>query len=182
LGAIYEYWHKNSSAAINMYQEYLQLAGENGSHVAQAKQAIARLGGSAPTTGGASTGSTIRQADPVAAARYMKAGASMHAAKKYQEAVDEYRKALMEDPKMKSAYYNMGLAFYAEENYTDAANACNSALNIDPSFSDARYMLSLSYAKLKKWNDADREANELAKTDPTRGDQMKKYISEARKR
>ncbi|MDF7806641.1 tetratricopeptide repeat protein [Pontiellaceae bacterium B12219] len=181
LGAIYDQWLKNSSAAMDWYNQYLQLAGENGSHSLQAKQAITRLGGTAPTTGGGSSGSAIRKSDPLAAARYMKAGASMHAAQKYKEAVEEYRKALMEDPTLKTAYYNMGLAFYAEGNYTDAANACNSALNIDPSFSDARYMLSLSYAKLKKWNDADREASELSKTDPTRGNQMKKYISDSRK-
>jgi tetratricopeptide (TPR) repeat protein len=180
LGAIYDQWLKNNSAAMSWYQQYIQIAGEDGSHTLQAKQAIARLGGRVQTSPASSTDSNIRKIDPVAAARYMAAGAKMHAAQKYKEAVEEYRKALMEDPKLKTAYYNMGLAFYAEENYTDAANACNSALNIDPSFSDARYMLSLSYAKLKKWNDADREATELAKTDPTRGGQMKKYISDAR--
>ncbi|MDF7823999.1 tetratricopeptide repeat protein [Pontiellaceae bacterium B12227] len=179
LGSIYDHWLRNPSAAMSWYKQYLQKAGENGSHVQSAANAVARLGGTPATT--STTRSAAPKVNPAEAARYMAEGSKLHGAQKYDEAIVAYRKALAADPKHKTAYYNMGLAFYAQGNYSDAATACNSALNIDPNFSDARYMLSLAYAKQKKWNDAEREARELSKTDATRGGQMKKYISDSRK-
>jgi tetratricopeptide (TPR) repeat protein len=179
LGSIYDQWLKNNSMAVSWYKEYLETAGQNGSHVQAANNAIARLGGT-PST--ATTNRSAPKANPAEAARYMTEGSKLHGAQKYNEAIEAYRKALMAEPKHKTAYYNMSLAFYAQGNFSDAASACNNALNLDPSFSDARYMLSLSYAKQKKWNDAEREARLLAKTDAKRGEQMKKYISDARKR
>lgn len=178
VGAVYDLWLKNSREAMSWYKHYLQTAGENGRHVQVATDALARLGGT--TSSDTAVNRTAPQSKPAEAARYMTDGSKLHGAKKYDEAIAQYRKALMADPKHKTAYYNMGLAFYAQGNYSDAATACNNALNIDPAFSDARYMLSLSYAKQKKWNDAEREARELTKTDQPRGEQMKKYISDAR--
>ncbi|MDF7799759.1 tetratricopeptide repeat protein [Pontiellaceae bacterium B1224] len=178
LGSIYDSWLKNNSAAISWYQQYLEKAGENGSHIQAATAAIARLGGT--TSSPPTENRAIPERNQAEAARYMAEGSKLHGAKKYDEAIAQYRKALVADPKYKTAFYNMGLAFYAQENYNNAATACNNALNIDPTFSDARYMLSLSYAKQKKWNDAEREARELAKTDKTRGEQMIDYISNAR--
>jgi superkiller protein 3 len=178
LAAINDQWLKNGPTAMSWYKQYITKAGPNGSHVQAANQAIARLGGTPSTA--TTTTSSAPKTNPAEAARYMADGAKLHSAKKYEEAISAYRKALMADPKLKTAYYNMGLAFYAQGNYSNAASACNNALNIDPAFSDARYMLSLSYAKQKKWNDAEREARELMKTDVKRGEQMKTYIAESR--
>ena len=177
LAAIYDHWLKDRSNALNWYNLYLGKAGAGGTHVDAAKAAIARLGGSA-----APVANTTSAANPQLATRYMAEGAKLHGEKKYTEAVAAYRQAIQSDPNQKNAFYNMGLAYYALNDFSEAAKACNDALNIDPAFSDARYMLSLAYAKQKKWNDAEREANELLKTDMKRGEQMIKYISDARKR
>ena len=176
LASIYDLWLKDSTSALSWYNSYLQKAGENGSRSDASKAAIARLGGQ-----GSSTTNLPATSNPQVAARHMADGARLHNEKKYKEAIESYRKAIQAAPKQKNAYYNMGLALYAQGDFPAAASACNGALNIDPAFSDARYMLSLSYAKQKKWNDAEREAKELLKTDKTRGEQMIKYVSDARK-
>ncbi|MEI6892372.1 MAG: tetratricopeptide repeat protein [Pontiella sp.] len=179
LGSIYDHWLQNTSTAIRWYQQYLQKAGVNGSHVQSASNAIVRLGGT-PTTGMPSQ--TATESNPAEAARHMMEGAKLHGAQKYEEAISAYRRAIAADPKHKMAYYNMSLALYSQGNYRDTTTACNHALQIDSNFSDARYMLSLAYAKQEMWTDAEREARNLTKTDPTRGEQMKKYISDSRNR
>ncbi|QBG46240.1 tetratricopeptide repeat protein [Verrucomicrobia bacterium S94] len=181
LASIYEWYVKNNAAALDYYKQYLTKAGSKGSHVSAANEAIARLGGkpvSAPENG-----NTATRVNPAEAARYIAEGSRLYSAKKYDEAIVQFKKAIMADPKQKTAYYNMGLAFYAQSDFGNAATACNNAVNLDPSFTDARYMLSLAYAKQKKWNDAEREARELVNSgDKTKGEQMLKYISDARKR
>ncbi|MDZ8117102.1 tetratricopeptide repeat protein [Pontiella agarivorans] len=180
LASIYEWYAKNTTAAMTYYKQYLAKAGSDGSHTPAANNAIARLGGK-PVTSPANS-NTATRVNPAEAARYIAEGSRLHSQKKYDEAIAQYKKAVMADPKQKSAYYNMGLAFYAKGDFGNAATACNNAVNLDPAFSDARYMLSLAYAKQKKWNDAEREAKELVSSDPAKGEQMLKYISDARKR
>ena len=177
LGSVYEFYKKDRNAALSWYQQYLKKAGPDGSHVDAAKLAVARLGGSAP--GG---GAVTPRYDTQAAARHLAAAAKLHAQKKYAEAVEQYQKALAADPSQKDAHYNMALAYYYDEQYEEAAKACENTLNLDPRSANAQYMLSLSYCKLRKWNDAERAAKDLAKLDSARGEQMIKYIADARKR
>ncbi len=176
LGTIHEYYSKERADALSWYERYLGIAGADGAQVPAANRAVARLGG------GATSQTAAPQRDPQAAARYLAAAATLHGQKKYAEAVARYQKAIAADPSQRNTYYNMALAYYYDGKHAEAARACDAALRIDPSYADARYMLSLSYAKLRKWNDAERAAKELAKVDSARGEQMIKYISDARKR
>jgi tetratricopeptide (TPR) repeat protein len=178
LAVIYDHWIGDQTAATGWYQEYLRKSGSDGSHVEAARQAIARLGGQTAT--GPDT--AAQQTDPAAAARYMAEGAKRHQEQKYTDAIEQYRKALDADPMQKNAYYNMGLAYYALKKYPETEQACLRALKVDPGFVDAQYMLALAYVQQGKWNDAEREANILAGLDATRGDEMLKYITSARKR
>uniref|UniRef100_UPI00356A9AF1 tetratricopeptide repeat protein n=1 Tax=Pontiella sp. TaxID=2837462 RepID=UPI00356A9AF1 len=179
LGAVYEFYVKNSAQAMSWYNQYLAKAGADGSHVQAANAALARLGGRPATT---QDDRNLPRANPAEALRYMNEGLKLYGAQKYDDAVAAFKKALMADPKQKNAYYNLGLTFYAQGNFSDAATACNNAVNLDPNFSDAQYMLSLAYAKQKKWSDAERAARELLKTDKAKGEQMLKYIGDIKKR
>jgi tetratricopeptide (TPR) repeat protein len=179
LGTIHDQWKKDPVSALSWYKHYVTKAGPDGAQTPAANRAIARLGGR-PSS--AETTRSDSPSDPQAAARYLAAAAKLHGQKKYAEAVSQYQRAIEADRTQKNAYYNMALAYYYDGKYAEAAEACDGALRIDPSAADPRYMLSLSYAKLRKWNDAEREAKALAKIDAARGDQMIKYISDARKR
>lgn len=174
LAIIHDQWLHNKSAALGWYKQYLQKAGGQDPHAEQARQAIARLDGTALKPESTRT-------PPEAAAQYIAQGVKLHAAKKYPEAVAQYKQAIQADPSQKTAHYNLGLSYYAMEKYPEAARSCASALKIDPRFANARYMLALAYSQQRKWNDAEREARALKKIDAVRGASMLDYISTARK-
>lgn len=163
----------DKAAALTYYKSYLQKAGENASHSATAKSAVARLSGKASTT--------VAASDPVAAQQFMKQGDNLFSEKKYAEALAQYQRAATADPSQKEAHYRQGLASFYLGDFANVQNACRHALAIDPSYADARYLITYSYVQQKKWDDAEREAKELAKVDPARGNSMLKHIADARR-
>jgi len=178
LAVIYDQWLHNKSAALGWYRQYLEKSGGKGEYSDRAKQAIARIGRKPSSTAQAT------QAKPSlrkTAAQYIAEGSKLHAAKKYREAVAQYRQAVLIDPAAKTAHYNMGLSYYALMDYSRAAQACTAALKIDPRFADARYMLALTYTQQKNWVAAEREAKKLQQIDSARGKSLLDYISKARK-
>ncbi len=176
LALIYDQWQGNKSAARDWYSQYLQRAGADGSHVAAARKALERLGGSVKPT----VSSVGPQ--PADATRLMTEGAKLLSEKRYKDAAELFEKAVETDPKSKFAHYNLGHALFNLKKYNDAGQAYVEALKLDSRYADARYMLAYSLVQLKQWNDAEREAKELAKVDADRGRQMLKYISDARRR
>lgn len=175
LAVIYDQWLGNKGAAQAWYTQYIQKAGTDGSHMAAAQSAIARLAGSAPAIRPSAT-------NPEEAARCIAAGTTLHTAKKYTEAVAQYEKAIQADPSQKNAFYNMGLSYYELKKYPEAAQACQNALKLDSGFANARYMLALAHVQQRNWADAEREAKTLGKTDAARAASLLKYISDLRKR
>ncbi len=178
LAAIYDQWLHNPSAALGWYRQYLKKSGGQGQYADRAKQAIARLERKAPASAQATR---PEPSSKKTAAQLIAEGTKLHAAKKYKEAVAQYRQAIAIDPAAKTAHYNLGLSYYALEDYSKAAQACTAALKIDPRFSNARYMLALAYSQQKNWSAAEREAKTLQQTDPDRGKSLLDYISKARK-
>jgi tetratricopeptide (TPR) repeat protein len=174
LATIYEKQLNSPSEALDWYKQYLRKAGADGSHVAAANEGIKRLS-STPAQ-------PITKIDPATARRHMEEGAKLLTAKRYNEAISQFEKAIASDPNQKFSHYNLGYAYFNLGKYTEAATYYINALKLDPSYADARYMLSYSYFKLRKWSDAEREAEELAKVDKTRGEQMLTYIASERKR
>lgn len=178
LAVIYEYWIKNKSTAEQWYAEYLKLAGPEAPHAAQANQAVERLGGTAPTR--------LSAAEPQEniqdAARYMSQGHQLYKTKKFAEAVTAYQKAIQAAPKQSDSYYNLGLAYFQLKKYTDAAHASQAAVRLNPSNKNALYNVSLAYYYQKNWKEAETAAQDLKKRGDTRGEQMLKYINDARKR
>ncbi|MEA2069508.1 MAG: tetratricopeptide repeat protein [Verrucomicrobiota bacterium] len=165
LAVIHEQKLGSKSAALDWYRQYLQRAGTDGSHVAAATQAIARLDATPAT-----------KSNPDAAKGYMTEGSALLAAKKFNAAISQFEQAIETDPSQKFAHYNLGYAYFNLDKHNEAAKAFVSALKLDPRYADARYMLSYSYFQLRKWKDAEREAKELVKVDKVRGEQMLNYI------
>ncbi len=178
LAVIHDQWLHNKSAALGWYRQYLQKAGPEATHADTANRAIARLAGT--TAGNAAR--TPKQTQLEAAAQYIAAGSKLHTAKKYNQAIDQYEKAIQADPTQKEAYYNMGLSYYSLKKYPEAIRAYVDALTLEPRDANARYMLVLAYSQQGKWSDAEREAKALKQVDATRGESMLKYISDTRKR
>ncbi|MBT8042122.1 MAG: tetratricopeptide repeat protein [Pontiella sp.] len=176
LALIYDQWLGNKSAAREWYTQYLQRAGAEGSRVADAKEAVERLGGPVKAT---ASPAPLQSTD---ATRLMTEGAKLLSEKRYKDAAVLFQKAVEAEPKNKFAHYNSGHALFNLKQYRDAGQAYVEALKLDPRYADARYMLAYSLVQVKQWKDAEREAKELLKVDTERGSQMLKYISEARKR
>jgi tetratricopeptide (TPR) repeat protein len=56
----------------------------------------------------------------------------------YEDAEDEYRKAIRSDPKLVRAYYNLAVLYASENKYDMAKKRLDTCLKIDRDFSDAR--------------------------------------------
>lgn len=175
LAVIYDQWLGNKSAALGWYKQYLAKAGDAGAQSAHAKTAIARLGGEVTTQTQAPS-----NIGTDASVNWIAEGTKFHSAKKYEEAVAAFKKAILANPSQKTAFYNMGLSLYEMAKYANATDAFSNALKIDPAFANARYMLALSYVKQSKWKDAEREAKLLGKLDPEKSESLLKFISSAR--
>lgn len=177
LAIIHEQWLRDPTAALGWYKQYLQKAGEAGPQAEAAKQAIAKLSQVGPED---PRKTEEKRTDPVAAAEYIAQGTKLHAAKKYNEAIRQYEKAIEADPTMADAHYNLGLTRYELKQYREAAQSCSEALKLNPGYTNARYMLALSYAQLKEWNNAEREAKVLKEADTKLAETVLKYIASQR--
>ena len=175
LAVIYDQWLHNKSAALGWYRQYLEKFGGQGEYSDRAKQAIAHLEHKVQVS------AQPQRISHKTAAQYSAEGLRLHAAKKYREAVVQYRKAIEIDPSVKTAHYNMGLSYYALADYPHAVQAFSAALKIQPRSADARYMLALTYAQQRKWAVATREAKTLGQIDSVRGKSLLDYISKFRK-
>ncbi len=175
LAVIHDRILNDKTAALSYYRGYLKKAGDDGSHVANAQQAIALLSGQSSGTAASSRG------NPADAQQFLKEGDRLFSEKKYAEAFAQYRNAANADPSLKEAYYREGLASFYQANYDTVQKVCRQALTIEPSYADARYLIAYSYLQQQKWEDAEREARELVKVDPKRGESMLKHIADERK-
>lgn len=170
LGVIHEQWLRDKDSALRYYQGYLQKAGDNGSHVAAARNAIARL---------KKQGNTPLPTAQTAETHYLR-GTQLLKQEKHTEAIREFQKAVQTDSNHKGAYYNMGWASFQLKRYASAQQAFEQALRIDSAYKDARYMLAYALSKQGKWDAAEQQARELAKVDSQRGDVLLKHIATTR--
>jgi tetratricopeptide (TPR) repeat protein len=97
------------------------------------------------------------------AASWFKKGNRAFQQNDYEEAVEAYEKAVVEDPAYFEAYFNLGLAALRGGNAVKALPACELALAIQPNHRDSRYNLSLALEKLNHFRDAARELETLLK-------------------
>lgn len=74
---------------------------------------------------------------------------------KYQDALEEYNRALSVDEPEKQAatYYNMGNALYRSGKYPEAIQAYQKCLDINPDDEDAKYNIEFARKKMKEMLD-----------------------------
>lgn len=97
------------------------------------------------------------------AASWFKKGNRAFQRNDYEEAVEAYERAVVEDPAYFEAYFNLGLAALRGGNAGKALPAYELALAIQPNHRDSRYNLSLALEKLNHFRDAARELETLLK-------------------
>jgi len=66
------------------------------------------------------------------------AGNSYAKKEEYDEAIDEYNKAIEIDPELMDGYNNRGLAYHNKGQYDKALSDLNKALEINPDYADAK--------------------------------------------
>ncbi len=77
------------------------------------------------------------------AAQYSIAALKFHAEGKYDEAIEQYVKALEVNPHDAKLHYNIGTAFQAKEDFEHAEKAYNKALELEPTNENAKQALGL---------------------------------------
>ncbi|ENN81065.1 small glutamine-rich tetratricopeptide repeat-containing protein beta [Dendroctonus ponderosae] len=86
---------------------------------------------------------------------------------KYQEAVDEYSKAIELNPYNAVYYCNRAAAYTRLMKDLDAINDCNEAIKLDPSYGKAYGRLGIAYSNLNKYDLAYQAYETALKYDPT---------------
>lgn len=84
-----------------------------------------------------------------ALARY-NLGNVYHKNQRYQEAIDEHKRAIGIDPDFALAYYALGDAYYVLNRYEEAAEEYKQAIRLKPDFIEAHYYLGGAYERLKR--------------------------------
>ncbi|KAL2360753.1 hypothetical protein RJZ56_006361 [Blastomyces dermatitidis] len=91
-------------------------------------------------------------------------------ARKYQEAIDVYTKALEVDPKNKDInsklLQNRAQAYLNLSNYDKAIEDCTDALKLDPSYVKAQRVRAKAYGASGNWEEAAREFKKIAEANP----------------
>ena len=84
----------------------------------------------------------------------------------YDEAINEYKKAIEMDPRYDSPYFNLGLLYFEQRKYDEAIKFFNGALKINPKFIKAHNYLGEAYARTGRRQKALFHWRESLKLDP----------------
>ncbi len=76
---------------------------------------------------------------------------------KYDQAREEFKKALELKPNDTYALYGLGNTHYCKANYDEAVKVYTKAIKVNPNYPKVHYSLSLAYSKLGMTRDAERE-------------------------
>ena len=87
-------------------------------------------------------------------------------AKRYNEALIEFKKAITLDPNYEKARYGVGLVYLHSKRYTDAIKAFEQMINGNPNYKEAHHGLGLAYFRLNDSSTATAAANAALKIDP----------------
>ena len=77
-------------------------------------------------------------------------GTRLYNSRRYEEAIEEYDKALAIDPNDKVVHYNKGLSLYYLHRYKEAIEEFDKALAIDPDYKNARISRELALNEVRK--------------------------------
>lgn len=74
--------------------------------------------------------------------------------KKYEDAIQSYKKAIQNDSTNAIYFANLGAAYISVQKYEDAIEAGKKSLELDPNYSKAALRIGTAYEKLKKKENA----------------------------
>ena len=76
---------------------------------------------------------------------------------KYDQAGEEFKKAIELKPNDVYALYGLGNTYYCKAKYDDAVKIYTKAININPDYAKVHYSLSLAYSKLGMTREAEKQ-------------------------
>jgi tetratricopeptide (TPR) repeat protein len=89
--------------------------------------------------------------------QYYNKGIEFYKAGKYDQAGEEFKKALELKPNHVYAMYGLGNTYYCKAMYDEAVKIYLNAIKINPDYPKVHYSLSLAYSKLGMTRDAEKE-------------------------
>jgi len=102
----------------------------------------------------------------VRAAAYFARGRTLIEQKDFNQAIDQFTKAIQMDPKDALAYYNRGLAYVAQSEYQEAIADYTSALHLNPKNALAYYHRGIAHRHLKEFDRAIGDYTRAIRLDP----------------
>jgi Tfp pilus assembly protein PilF len=93
-----------------------------------------------------------KQDGPKDAKFYIDRGIAYEEKGQFDQAVDDFTKALEIDPKNAGAYYHRGIGYVNQEQYTWAIDDFTKALEIDPKNAGAYYYRGVAYYSKKEYD------------------------------
>lgn len=122
---------------------------------------------------------TVPWAAPTAEAEYSK-GLRAKEAKRYSEAITDFRNAVNLRPTFAEAWNELGFALRQGGQYAEALKAYDQALRLRPNYAEAIEYLGEAYVKLGRLDDARTILKRLTSLDPPRARELEEAIRDAR--
>ncbi len=101
--------------------------------------------------------------------------------KLYEEAKNEYRKALGVDPEFAKAHNNLGNVYFKQNLLEEAEWKYKKALELAPDYCDAHFNLGLLFNRQEKWDDAIWKFHQVLQLSP-KDELARKYIESIKKK
>jgi len=102
----------------------------------------------------------------VRAAAYFARGRTLYEQGEYDQAIEQFTKAIQIDPKDAQAHYQRGLSFVAQNEYEDAIVDYNNALQLNPKFHLAYYHRGIAHQLLGQHDKAIADYTRTLKLEP----------------
>jgi Flp pilus assembly protein TadD len=102
------------------------------------------------------SGAVSKQKDWERAQPFLRQAEAAFSQNNFEDAAQDYRRALKIKPDLAEAHYGLGLALARLERYQEAVNSFKAALHQKPGWSKALKDLGVTYLKLKRWPEAEK--------------------------
>jgi tetratricopeptide (TPR) repeat protein len=103
---------------------------------------------------------------PIVVDAYNVWGNALSDLKKYDEAIEKYKKAIEIDPNYVLVWYNWGIALSDLKKYDEAIKIYKKAIEIDPNYVDAYNVWGIALSDLKKYDEAIEKYEKVIEIDP----------------
>jgi len=96
----------------------------------------------------------------------------------YQQAIEEFNRALTIDSKYVNAYCGIGIAYLNQKKYKEAIEALEKAIALDPERTIAYYLLGMAYEEIMNYGKAIAAWNKFLALNPEgkRAERVRKHM------